>query len=93
MNYMYTILQYITGSVSLLRSLSHRTFDNTITFQKIESNAKKIINTTSSWLIYKRWIEHKATTTKMKIYNIAFDGAKIEGCPYITPQQFIQLIK
>lgn len=86
-------LGFSNGNTHSAESSSNRTFDNTITFQKIESNAKKIINTTSSWLIYKRWIEHKATTTKMKIYNIAFDGAKIEGCPYITPQQFIQLIK
>lgn len=74
-------------------SSSNRTFDETITFQKTESNANEIINTTSSWLIYKRWIERKAIATHMNIYNIAFNGAKIEGCPYITPEQFIHLIK
>lgn len=86
-------LGFSEGGTHSEDSSSNRTFDETITFQKTESNANKIINTTSSWLIYKRWIEHKAVSTSMNIYNIAFNGAKIEGCPYITPQQFIQLIK
>lgn len=86
-------LGFVDGNTHSAESPSNRTFDSTITFQKIESNAKKIINTTSSWMIYKKWIENKATNTKMKIYNISLNGAKIKGCPYIIPQQFIQLIK
>lgn len=61
-----------------------------LSFRKVPTNSGKLINTTFNLSTYHRWFERKAKKTKMSIKNTAFDGARINGIPYITDDQFIK---
>lgn len=58
----------------------------------IESNCGELIKTTSNLSTYLRWFNKKVTHTKMKVYNTALNGAKIDNAQYINQQQFQYLI-
>ncbi|ODV54844.1 MULTISPECIES: motility associated factor glycosyltransferase family protein [Lysinibacillus] len=64
-------------------STSSNTFESNIKFQKVLSNSGNYINTYSSFNIFRRWFEQKAENSSMQIFNTAWDGAKIEGIPYL----------
>ncbi len=68
-------------------SASSNTYETEIKFQTVLSNNGKYINTYSNFNIFRRWFEQKAANTSMQIYNMALDGAKIEGIPYISTSE------
>ncbi|MET4560689.1 hypothetical protein ABIA69_001833 [Lysinibacillus parviboronicapiens] len=64
-------------------STSSSTFETDIKFQTVLSNSGDYINTYSNFNIFRRWFEQKAANSSMQIFNTAWDGAKIEGIPYL----------
>ncbi|MEK4093722.1 motility associated factor glycosyltransferase family protein [Viridibacillus sp. FSL H8-0110] len=68
-------------------STSSNTFETSMKFQKVLSNSGKYINTYSNFNIFRRWFEQKATNKSIRIFNTAWDGAKIEGIPYISADE------
>lgn len=62
-------------------------------FRKILSNNGEMINTTPNLSTYHRWIERKARKSKMKIFNTAKDGAKIENVPMIKQDIFVEYLQ
>lgn len=68
-------------------STSSNTFDTNIKFQTVLSNSGDYINTYSNFNIFRRWFEQKAARTPMQIFNTAWDGAKIEGVPYLSANE------
>lgn len=65
-------------------STSSNIFETNIKFQTVLSNSGNYINTYSNLNIFRRWFEQKAANTSMQIFNTAWDGAKIEGIPYLS---------
>ncbi|WP_313892593.1 6-hydroxymethylpterin diphosphokinase MptE-like protein [Psychrobacillus sp.] len=68
-------------------STSSNTYETDIKFQTVLSNNGEYINTYSNFNIFRRWFEQKAANTLMQVYNTAWDGAKIEGIPYISASE------
>ncbi len=68
-------------------STSSNTFDTNIKFQTVLSNSGDYINTYSNFNIFRRWFEQKAVDTSMQLFNLAWDGAKIEGVPYLSAEE------
>ncbi|MGN4126618.1 motility associated factor glycosyltransferase family protein [Lysinibacillus sphaericus] len=68
-------------------STSSNMFETNIKFQKVLSNNGDYINTYSNFNVFRRWFEQKATNTSMQIFNTAWDGAKIEGVPYLSADE------
>ncbi|MGE7090272.1 motility associated factor glycosyltransferase family protein [Lysinibacillus sp. NPDC048646] len=71
-------------------STSSNTFETNIKFQTILSNSGDYINTYSNFNVFRRWFEQKAANTSMQIFNTAWDGAKIEGIPYLRVDELEQ---
>lgn len=65
-------------------STSSKTYETDMKFQTVLSNNGKYINTYSNFNIFRRWFEQKVANTSMQLYNTAWNGAKIEGIPYIS---------
>lgn len=72
-------------------STSNNIFVNDIQFRKVLSNSGKMINTTSSYNLFRRWIEKKIKDTNLQIYNTAYNGAKIKGSPFINDEQVLKI--
>lgn len=61
-------------------------------YRKIIANNDEYINTTSNLHTYLRWFEYKSKNTSLKMFNTALEGAKIEGIPYVKPEELMRLV-
>lgn len=74
-----------TSNIKVVHSINY--------FRKVISNSNKLINTTSNLDTYARWIERKAMSSKkIRMYNTALNGRKLQGIPYIDNEQLLELI-
>ncbi|QCR31501.1 motility associated factor glycosyltransferase family protein [Lysinibacillus sp. SGAir0095] len=61
--------------------------------RKIKSNNGDTIDTMSNLNTYLRWFKSKIQRSDVKVFNTAYNGAKIDNVPYINRQEFQQLIR
>lgn len=73
-------------------STSGRTVDGKQNLREVISNSGNSIFTTPNLNTYLRWMNRKMELTKLKVFNTAWDGAKINNVEYINRQQFQNLI-
>ncbi|WP_391120332.1 motility associated factor glycosyltransferase family protein [Psychrobacillus sp. L3] len=62
-------------------------------FRKVLANNGEYIHTTSNLNTYHRWLERKVKQTNVTYYNTSWEGAKIEGVPYISAKSFHGLLR
>lgn len=63
-----------------------------LNLRKIKSNNGDTIDTMSNLNSYLRWFNGKIQRSDVKVFNTAYNGAKIDNVPYINRQEFQQLI-
>lgn len=73
-------------------STSGRVYEDMVELLTIPSNNGGSIFTEKGLYGFLKWFEYKATCCSAKIYNTAFDGAEIKNIPYISLEEFNQLI-
>lgn len=72
-------------------STSNVVLEDPNNLRKVIANSGEYINTRADLNIFRRWFEKKAIKTKMKIFNSAWSGAKVEGMPFISENKIIEL--
>ncbi|WP_312504878.1 6-hydroxymethylpterin diphosphokinase MptE-like protein [Lysinibacillus sp.] len=78
---------HVSGSTSGI------VYNKTKNLLTIRSNSGKDIYTQRNLYMYLKWFVHKAKHSNLQFYNTAFDGAKIEGVPFISEYEFDMLVK
>ncbi|MEC1178871.1 DUF115 domain-containing protein [Metasolibacillus meyeri] len=79
-------------SSHFLGSTSGVTYESTDKLLSVKANSDIEIYTEKGLYAFLKWFEHKARNTQIALYNTALDGAKIDGVPYITEEEFNQII-
>ncbi|CAM5191034.1 hypothetical protein UACE39S_04179 [Ureibacillus acetophenoni] len=80
------------GKTHAYKSTSGRSINGGEQYKTIVSNSGELIKTTSNLSSYLRWFNRKVEKTKLKVYNTAWFGAKINNTSYIDRQNFHKLI-
>jgi hypothetical protein len=67
----------------------HSTSNKTISLNQptftVEANNHQKVNTSRSWMIFRKWIENKIQQTpKVQFKNTSYTGAVIKGAPYVA---------
>lgn len=74
------------------QSTSGRTITLNDNYKTVISNSKIPVKSSTNLMTYLRWFNKKMEQTRMKVYNTALYGAKLNKTPYINEQQFHKLI-
>ncbi|KGR76496.1 motility associated factor glycosyltransferase family protein [Ureibacillus sinduriensis] len=74
------------------QSTSGRTIKSKDNYKTVISNSKIPVKSSTNLMTYLRWFNQRMEQTKMKVYNTALYGAKINRTPYINEQQFHKLL-
>lgn len=77
---------HVSGSTS---GIVYNETNNLLT---VRSNSGEYIYTQRNLYMYLKWFVYKAKNTNIQFYNTAFDGAKIEGIPFIRECEFDRLV-
>lgn len=75
-----------------LNSTSGREIQKLEKLIKVDSNNGKSIFSTLNLHSYLKWFEIKTSSSKVKVYNTALQGAKIGSVPFINEMQFLEII-
>lgn len=73
-------------------STSGREVAKNISFRKVLANNGDYIHTTANLSTYHRWFERKARLSNVTFFNTSWDGAKIEGIPYISTKKLKEML-
>lgn len=73
-------------------STSGRTVNKEEQLIEIESNSNNTIYTTPNLNSYLRWFNEKITKSKVKVYNTAYQGAKINKTNYLNEKEFEKIV-
>lgn len=64
-------------------STSQKKVAKSVNYKKVLANNGEYIYTTSNLSTYHRWFERKVHKSKVEILNMSWEGAKIEGAPFL----------
>lgn len=62
------------------------------TYRKVEANSGELINISKSLFMFYQWFNKQVPQSPMKVYNTAFEGAKITGAQYIDNDKLKQML-
>jgi hypothetical protein len=76
----------------------HSTSNKTISLNQptftVEANNHQKVNTSRSWMIFRKWIENKIQQTpKIQFKNTSYTGAVIKGAPYVAGEHIANSAK
>ncbi|AVK82801.1 hypothetical protein C3943_04110 [Lysinibacillus sp. B2A1] len=78
---------HVSGSTSAV------IYNQTNKLLTIRANSGDNIYTQRNLYTYLKWFEYKVKHTDIQFYNTAFDGAKIDGIPFIEAEKFDNLLR
>jgi len=76
----------------------HSTSNKTISLNQptfvVEANNHQKVNTSRSWMIFRKWMENKIQQTpKVQFKNTSYTGAVIKGAPYVAGEHIANSAK
>jgi len=87
-------LAYKGNQSHSVHSTSNRTTSASHSTFTVEANDGGKVNTSRSWMIFRKWIENKiAQTPHVQFKNTSYTGALIKGAPYVNGQDIINSVQ
>ncbi|ATP39074.1 hypothetical protein CSE16_03000 [Solibacillus sp. R5-41] len=85
-------LGFAEDNTHAILSTSGRDASTDLFLRKIEANDGSEINTSAMFQVFLSWYNEKMEKTKVKVFNTAVKGAKINNVPLINEVEFTELI-
>ncbi len=85
-------LGFAEGNTHAILSTSGRDASTDLFLRRIAANDGSEINTSAMFQVFLSWYNEKIEQTKVKVFNTAVKGAKINNVPLINEMEFTELI-